>query len=192
MGWNFNVLFTGQLRVAEMAERYGRVLQHPGLYPPLPPQWLHATILAVGSVDDYSEQEMLSVADAVASKLAALDLPEFVFDSWWLWDGNVDLHITPSDEFSKIYDCLVDAMESVLGPVRTPRSPHGKFLPHAAIAYTRTQTQEREVHRMLLENPVEPATFHATNLSLLKQWPADGYWAWDVVEEIPVGALKLK
>jgi 2'-5' RNA ligase len=189
-GWAFSVLFTDQPQVAEMAQRYAEVLQHPGLYPPLPPQWLHATILAVGPTDAYTEQEMSAVADALAPKLSALPLPEFVFDSWWLWDGNVVLHITPGDKFSKIYDFVIEAMESVVGIARTPRSPNGKFLPHTAMAYTRTHASEREIHRLLVDHPIEPATFNATHLSLLKQWPDDGYWAWEVIREIGIGALR--
>jgi 2'-5' RNA ligase len=185
--WNFNVLFDGQPAVTAMAEQYAKIIQYPGLYKPIPPQWLHATILRVGLIDDYSEAEMLAVAAKLQQSLAELNLPQFSFDSWWLWGGNVTLHISPDDEFTKIYDHVIAALESVVGPDRTAKSPHGNFVAHTTLAYTKTHDKEQEIHAQLVASPIKPASFSTKNLSLIKQWPTAGHYEWEVIKEIPIG-----
>jgi 2'-5' RNA ligase len=169
-----------------MAKEYEGLLQHPGLHKPIPPQWLHSTILRVGSLEDYTEDEMLAVTEKLQSSLAPLTLPEFVFDSWWLWGCNVVLHITPDDQFTKIYDAVISTLESVVGVERTTKTPHVHFIAHTALAYTKTHNKEVEVNRILASHPVKPASFRATSLSLLKQWPIDGHYEWEIVKDIPI------
>jgi 2'-5' RNA ligase len=171
-----------------MAEEYAEALQHPGLYKPVPPQWLHSTILRIGLVDDYTETEMLAVVDKLQERLANLKLPEFFFDSWWLWGGNVVFHISPDDQFTKIYDEVIAALEAVVGSDRATKSPHGGFIAHTSLVYSKTHNREREIHDWLLDNPVKPAHFRANSLSLIKQWPIDGHYEWEVVRDIPLGS----
>lgn len=185
--WNFNLLFEGQQDVARMIEEYAPLVNDPGLYNPIPTKWLHATILRVGLLQDYAEAEMLAVAAKLQDSLATLELPEFFFDSWWLWGGNVVLHISPDDEFSKIYHCVIDVLRAVVGDARVHSSPHGELVAHATLAYARTHHNERQIHQRLLENPVKPAAFKAAKLSLVKQRPTDGHYGWEVVSEIPIG-----
>lgn len=186
--WNFNVIFEGQPAVEEMVRKYAPALRHPGLYDPIPAQWLHATILSMGTVEDFTEQEMLAVADKLEPLLANLNLPVFNFDSWWLWGGNMVLHISPEDEFTKIYDAVIRAAEQVVGPERTPRSPHGNFIAHTSLAYTRTHDKEQELHRQLVNHPVvTPASFKVTHLPLLRQWAHNGHYEWEIIKKIPIG-----
>jgi 2'-5' RNA ligase len=185
--WNFNVVFEGQPAVAEMSKQYAPAIQHPGLYKPIPPQWMHATILSLGTVEDFTEQEVQAVAAKLEPILARLELPEFNFDSWWLWGGNVVLHISPEDEFTKIYDAVISALESVVGPERTVKTPHGKFIAHTSLAYTRSHDKEHELHNQLVAHPVTPVSFKVGYLPLLRQWAHDGHYEWEVIKKIPIG-----
>ena len=119
--------------------------------------------------------------------LARLELPEFNFDSWWLWGGNVVLHISPEDEFTKIYDAVISALESVVGPERTVKTPHGKFIAHTSLAYTRSHDKEHELHNQLVAHPVTPVSFKVGYLPLLRQWAHDGHYEWEVIKKIPIG-----
>jgi len=185
--WNFNVVFNGQADVERMLREYAPLLDHPGLYPPIPLQWLHATVLRVGLLEDFTEQEMLTVAEALAPKLAKLQLPEFVFDSWWMWGGSVCLHITPHDQFSLIYDCVIEAMQAVVGKERTLLTPHGQFMPHSTLAYTKSHHQEREIHKKLSESLIKPAAFDVSSVALIKQKPINGRYEWEVVKDVRIG-----
>jgi 2'-5' RNA ligase len=187
--WNFNVLFHSQPAIDKMRQQYASVIKDAELYDPIPTPWLHATILRVGLLEEYTEAEMLTVADKLQTSLAGLKLPTFSFDSWWLWGGNVGLHISPGDEFGQIYQHTAAALESVVGSQRATKTPHGGFIPHTSMAYTKDHTaeQDRELHQKLVANPVQPASFEVKNLSLIKQWPKDGHYEWEIIREIPIG-----
>ena len=119
--WNFNILFDDQPQVAQMAQKYAKLLDHPGLYPPIPPQWLHATVLRIGTTDEYSEVEIMQMADKLESKLASLSLPEFLLGPWWIWSGNPVLHITPEGPLAELFKLTLSMVEEVVGENRTPK-----------------------------------------------------------------------
>lgn len=181
--WNFNIIFN-QPDVARMAKDYAQTLDHPGLYRPIPAQWLHSTILRVGLTTDYTEAEMMAVVEILQPKLARLGLGEFVFDSWWLWGGNVVLHITPEEGLNQIYEEVTKAVEAVVGSDRTPKS---SFIPHMTLAYTKTHHNEGEINQQLVAHPVKPARFMVPQLLLLKQWPTAGHYEWEVIKSINIG-----
>lgn len=186
--WNFNLVFDNQQSVAELAEHYKATLEHPGLYPPVPSEWLHATILRVGLLEEYTQDEMLAVAEVLQSKVSNLELPEFRFDSWWLWGGNVVFHLSPGEQLAQLYDALESALNEVLGSSRTAKTPHGNFIPHATLAYTRTHDHhsEKEIYDRLMALPAKTTTFSAANISLIKQWPVNGHYEWEVVRQITI------
>lgn len=186
--WNFNVLFRNQADVVRMAREYAPLLKHRGLYDPVPPKWLHSTILRVGLVDDFSEEEMQKVADILTLKLASLQLPLFVFDSWWQWSGNVLMPIAPSDKYTPIYDAVIESLEQVVGEKRTLKSPYGHLIPHVTLAYTKTHNDEVAINRQLSSKLIIPATFNVKSVALIKQWPTNGHYEWEIVREIGVGS----
>jgi hypothetical protein len=55
------------------------------------------------------------------------------------------------------------------------------------LAYTKTHDKEQEIHDQLVAAPVKPASFYTTNLSLIKQWPTDGHYEWEVIKDIAIG-----
>jgi 2'-5' RNA ligase len=188
--WNFNVTFDGSSDVARMVADYSNVVSHPGLYAPVPSEWIHSTILRVGFVSDFTENEMLATSRLLSAELSDLHLPEFVCDSWWLWGGNVVLHLTPEENLTTLYTALLDCLRRVVGPDRTPVSSRGSFIPHITLAYTRTHDQETEIHDQLSKTNVIPARFSIDTVSLLRQWPTNGHYEWDVVEQIPISTAR--
>jgi len=119
--WNFNILFNDQPQVAQLARQYKPLIEHPGLYPPLPAEWLHATVLRVGFLEDFSEAEMLTVADALESKLAHMRMRELLLGQrWWLWNGGPVLSITPQSQLQEIFRQTLDTLATVVGRHRLP------------------------------------------------------------------------
>ncbi len=180
--WNFNILVGKYPDVARMQYEYAPTLtQLPGLYDPIPTEWLHMTILTLGTTDDYTEEELLHVADVLAPKLAIIQLPELAFDSWWQWGGNIVFHISPHDELSKVYDAVIESLREVIGDERTTKTPHGHFIPHTSLAYTRDHHDELATNNILAKLHITPAHFSKPSLGLLRQWATDGHYEWEVV-----------
>jgi 2'-5' RNA ligase len=100
-------------------------------------------------------------------------------------------HISPGDHFTKLYEAVETALQEIVGDARTTKTPHGQFVPHTALAYTRSRADEKTLHRQLLNTPLKSAAFDAKNLSLIKQWPTQGHYEWEIVKSLQIGKSEL-
>ena len=183
--WNFNILFNGQLQVAAYAEEYMPLLNHAGLYKPVPGEWLHATVLRAGFLEDFSKAEMLELAKRLEPKFAAMQMPEFLLGQWWLYGGNPCVHFTPEDPLIEMFNALVGELTALVGKDRLPASL--KFTPHVTLAYSKTYDDEAGLFKQLEAKHIKAVPVRAKNLSLIKQHIADNYYVWDIVKDIPLG-----
>jgi len=169
-----------------MAEAYRPYLDHPGLYPALPTEWLHMTILKVGYTTDFSEQEMAAMAEELKPSLSSMRLPELSMGDVWLWplQGNPVLRITPEAPVTEIFKFVTAAMNKVLGHRVSRLKP---FIPHVALAYNRTYYREKELYKQLTQPNIPPVKFRANKLSLLKQSQTIPFYQWEVIQNIPIG-----
>lgn len=210
--WNFNFLFDGQPQVAQLAAKYAPLLQHPGLHKPVPGRWLHATLLRVGFLEDFTEDEMLAVADRLEAKLANMKMSELTLKKWWLWNGGPVLEIRPKKQLYTIYGYLLESLTEVVGRDRIPAlsiPPGGRiktalahllktigrdrvplrlqFIPHVTLAYPKTYSNESGLYQQLQAKPIEGVKLRINNVSLIKQHIEDDYYAWEIVRDIPIG-----
>ena len=185
--WNFNLIFDDQPQVAELTKEFGQLIDHPGLYPPVPTKWLHATVLRAGVVSEFTEEEMLAVVMLLKSSLSEVEFPEFMLGHWWLWGGNVVLHIAPEDPLQKLFSLVVKTMESVVGKDRMPTPD--KFIPHITLAYCRAYNEELEVYKQLSAKLIRPVSFKVTSMPLIKQSAVYGHYEWEVIDNIPLGKI---
>jgi 2'-5' RNA ligase len=211
--WNFNFLFENQTQVTELAGQYAPVIQHPGLHKPVPPQWLHATLLRVGFLEDFTEAEMLAVADKLASRLADIQMPELMLGKHWrLWNGGPFLSITPEKQLYAIFRHLMSSLEEVVGRDRLPvlTIPSGGYLekilgtfvrtigssrlparlqfkPHVTLAYPKSYKDQASLRKQLRAHPVSGVPIRINKVSLIKQHIVGDYYAWEVVKDVPIG-----
>lgn len=185
--WNFNILFNDQPQVVELARQYGPLIKHLGLHKPVPGQWLHATVLRVGFLEDFTDAEMLAVAEDLKPKLAAMKIPQLMLGQWWLWNGGPVLHITPDLQLQEMFGFLLDSLTKVVGRDRLPTKP--QFIPHITLAYPKTYDDELDLYRQLQSHPIEGTEIRAKRLSLIKQHIEDDYYAWEIMKDIPIGQV---
>ncbi len=209
--WNFNLLFNDQPQVPQLAAKYAPLLQHPGLHKPVPGQWLHATVLRVGFLEDFTETEMLAVADRLEHKLTNMKMSELRLEKWWLWNGGPVLGITPKRQLYTIYGYLMESLIEVIGRDRLPTlsiPPRGRFetavasllraigrdripiqfqfLPHITLAYPKTYNAESSLSKQLKSQAVEGVNIRVKSVSLIKQYILDDYYAWEIVKDIQI------
>lgn len=185
--WNFNIVFNNQPEVATMAEAYKPLLTKQEFYEPIPTQWLHGTILRVGKFEDYTEDEMLTVAGKVQDRLRGVRLPRFSFGELMIVNGNVCFRITPDDALKQLYTAVTESLHEVVGAERTAKSPHGDFLAHTSLAYRKFQYDEAAMYQALSAADIKPATFTIKHMPLIKQRPVGGHYEWEVVKDILIG-----
>lgn len=183
--WNFNILFDEQPQVGDYAEQFHEALNHPGLYPPIPLQWLHATVLRVGSIEDFTEAEMLEVADRLENKLATMRLPEFLLGQWWIWSGNPCVHFTPEDPLNLLFNTVTTEVIDVVGGDRVKEGL--KFTPHITLAYSKSYDDEKGLFERLQTVGAHAVPVRAKSVGLLRQYVEDHTYKWEVVRDIQVG-----
>jgi 2'-5' RNA ligase len=183
--WNFNILFNDQPRVAQLATKYEPLIQHSGLHKPVPGQWLHATVLRVGFLEEFTDDEMLAVAEKIEPKLASMKMPQLMLGQWWIWNGGPVLHIAPDMQLQQLFSWLVAALAEVVGKQRLPAKLH--FIPHITLAYPKTYDDELDLYKRLQSHQIEGVEIRANSLSLIKQHVEDDYYAWEIVKDIPIG-----
>lgn len=182
--WNFNVVYQQDPAVVAMAQAYAPLLKRPEFYEPIPTEWLHATILRVGPLEDYTETEMLAVAELVQQKLEGIQFSEFNFGHYVLVHGNVCFKIEPESELEKLYIAVTESLEKVVGADRATKSPYGEFIAHTSLAYTKDQDNEAEIDGMLNRVNIASAKFKISHMPLIKQRPINGHYEWEVVRDI--------
>ena len=184
--WNFNVIFSDQPAVAAMAVAYEPLLKKPYFYKPIPKEWLHATILRVGSNDEYTEAEMVQVAHKVQKRLRGIEFSEFHFGQHIVIHGNVCFKIEPESELEKLYTIVIKSLEEVVGTARATKSPYGHFIAHASLVYSKERDNIGNTETALREVNIEPAKFYIHHMPLIKQWPTNGHYEWDVIRDITI------
>jgi len=182
--WHFLIRLNNQNQIRDVVNRYAKIYDHPGLYPPIPFEWLHMTILRIGSVANITDQEMNDVIEQLFPALEMIHVPELLLGPWWLWTGSVVLHVTPEEPITHLFNAVMKAMITVLG--EKALKP-GEFIPHVTLAYARNYQQEREVHKQLCAQWIDPIPLHINTLSLVKEKQTSPLYRWDTVTEIPIG-----
>jgi 2'-5' RNA ligase len=182
--WHFLIRLNNQSQIRAMVKRYAKIYVHPGLYPPIPFEWLHMTVLRIGSVTNITDQEMSDVVEQLFPALEMIQLPEFLLGPWWLWTGSVVLHVTPEEPITQLFNAVMKVVTTVLGE-RAPKPR--EFIPHVTLAYARNYQQEREVHKQLCTQWIDPIPIHVNTLSLVKEKQTSPLYRWDTVTEIPIG-----
>jgi 2'-5' RNA ligase len=188
--WNFNILFDDQPQVAEMVSRYASLLKRDDLYPPIPTQWLHMTILRVGFTTEFTAAEMQQVATQLSPALAEMRLPAFTIGPAWMYKGYPLLHLAPAEPLEEIFQHVLSALRQVVGVQRLPLPvdrPATKLIPHVSLAYTRDDTNEQELEELLTAHPIPPVEFRLNHLALIKQEPVSGHYEWKTVQKLPIG-----
>lgn len=184
--WNFNVTFGDLSEVVAMAKAYEPLLRRPELYSPIPPDWLHSTILRVGTTYEYTETEMLAVAELTQDSLSNVHLPQMHLGPPKLIFGNVCFAIKPEIQLEKLYTVVTESLRRVVGPERATKSPYGHFIAHTSFTYTKAHDHEAQIQTALDEANIKSARFKITHMPLIRQWPTNGHYEWEVVKDIEV------
>src|SRR6516165_1247113 len=108
--WHFLITLHDQIHMHSIVEHYAQLYRHPGLYPPVPFEWLHMTIVRIGSITTITHEAMTDVVDRLRPTLARMKLPELLLGPWWLWTGSVVLHVTPEEPITRLFNAVMTAL----------------------------------------------------------------------------------
>jgi hypothetical protein len=115
-----------------------------------------------------------------------MQFPDFHFGALKIFHGNITFTIEPEAELEKLYLAVTEALEEVVGPERATKSRYGHFIAHSSLAYSKARDNDQETEEELTAANITPASFRISHMPLIKQWPTDSHYEWEVVKDIRV------
>jgi 2'-5' RNA ligase len=167
----WHLIFTGCAALAEHAAAYQRALAGlPGL-DPVPAEWLHLTVQAVGWADEVPSPTLAAVVDAVRPRVAALAPFDLVFDRPTIYGEAAAMSALPAAPVARLRDAVRAGLRDVLGEDGVPTAAeqaHG-FLPHVTVAYSRVDA-DVVPYAAALDGVVRaPTAVPVTEVTLIRQ-----------------------
>ncbi|MFB7906637.1 2'-5' RNA ligase family protein [Kitasatospora sp. NPDC056076] len=168
---------------------YRDIAATPGLHP-VPPQWLHITVLHAGVVDDVTDNELTAIVGRVRD--LAADIEPFDLILGRVSVGNVALESAgyPGAPARRLWEMTARANREVVGD-RWPLIPT-QWYPHSSIAYAGPDghlADRTTLKARLSDVEAAPVTVPVTSISLVSQWH-DGHSSirWSHLLDVPLGA----
>ena len=167
----WHLIFPDCPALAEHAAAYQRALDGlPGV-DPVPAEWLHLTVQAVGWADEVPAPTVAAVVDAVRTRAAKLAPFELVFDRPTLYGEAAAISAGPAAPVVRLRDAVRAGLHDVLGDDGVPTAPEQArgFLPHVTVAYSRIDADVAP-YAAALEGVVRPpTTVPITQVTLIRQ-----------------------
>ncbi len=132
--WHFT--FDDQPPVRGLAARYQeRLAALPGL-DPIPAQWLHLTVQAVGFTDEVSDGDVAAIIEAARRRVGALPPARVTIGPALVTPEAILLDVAPVSGLAAIRAGLRAAIGDVWTPGRVPGTED--WMPHVSVAYSHT------------------------------------------------------
>jgi 2'-5' RNA ligase len=167
----WHLIFPECPALAEHAAAYQRALDGlPGV-DPVPAEWLHLTVQAVGWADEVPSSTVAAVVDAVRARASKLATFELEFDKPTLYGEAAAISARPAAPVVRLRDAVRAGLRDVLGDGGVPTAPEQArgFLPHVTVAYSRIDADVAP-YAAALEGVVRPpTTVPITQVTLIRQ-----------------------
>jgi len=167
----WHVVFPEDSPLSRHAAAYQRAFGGlPGV-DPVPPEWLHLTVQAIGWADEVPARTVAAVVDAVRARVATLAPFELVFDRPRIYGEAAAIRAHPEAPIAGLRDTVRAGLRDALGDDGVPTAPeqaHG-FLPHVTIAYSRIDADAAPYAAALDRVVQPPTTVPVTRVTLIRQ-----------------------
>jgi 2'-5' RNA ligase len=167
----WHLIFPECPALAEHAAAYQRALDGlPGV-DPVPAEWLHLTVQAVGWADEVPSSTVAAVVDAVRARASKLAPFELEFDKPTLYGEAAAISARPAAPVVRLRDAVRAGLRDVLGDGGVSTAPEQArgFLPHVTVAYSRIDADVAP-YAAALEGVVRPpTTVPITQVTLIRQ-----------------------
>ena len=141
----WHLVFPDSTPLARHVAAYQRAFDGlPGV-DPVPAEWLHLTVQAIGWADEIPAATVSAVVDAVRARVSALAPFDLVFDRPTIYGEAAAIRSDPATPVARLRETVRAGLRDVLGDDGVPTAPEQArgFLPHVTIAYSRVDADAR-------------------------------------------------
>ncbi|WKK27843.1 2'-5' RNA ligase family protein (plasmid) [Streptomyces olivoreticuli] len=171
-----------------LTDPYRELTHRPGLEP-VPPEFIHMTILHSGPEADATPEEIKEIISGVRERAAAVEPFDVTFARPSVGHVALECAGRPGVPARRLWELTYQATAEVVGD-RWPLIP-AAFHPHATIAYAGAEAElaDRTAMKVWLSDhgPDHPVTLRVKKISLVSQWHDRRHIRWEHLEDIPLG-----
>lgn len=167
----WHLVFPDSTPLARHVAAYQRAFDGlPGI-DPVPAEWLHLTVQAVGWADEIPATTVSAVVAAVRARVSTLAPFDLVFDRPTIYGEAAAIRSDPDAPVARLRETVRAGLRDVLGDDGVPTAPEQArgFLPHVTVAYSRVDADVAPYAAALAGVVRPPTTVPVTEVTLIRQ-----------------------
>ena len=167
----WHLVFPHSTPLARHVAAYQRAFDGlPGV-DPVPAEWLHLTVQAIGWADETPAATVSAVVGAVRARVSALAPFDLVFDRPTIYGEAAAIRSDPDVPVARLRETVRAGLRDVLGDDGVPTAPEQArgFLPHVTVAYSRVDADVAPYAAALAGVVRPPTTVPVTEVTLIRQ-----------------------
>jgi 2'-5' RNA ligase len=167
----WHVIFPDSAPLARHVAAYQRALDVlPGV-DPVPAEWLHLTVQAIGWADEVPAATVSAVVDAVRARVSTLAPFDLVFHRPTIYGEAAAIRSHPHAPVVRLREAVRAGLHDVLGDDGVPTAPEQArgFLPHVTVAYSRVDADVGPYAAALAGVVRPPTTVPVSEVTLIRQ-----------------------
>lgn len=157
----------------------------PGLHM-TPRRWLHITTLFVGSTDEITRTQMMTMVSEAQRLLGDLAPIPVILSKILYHPEAITLRVQPGEALRPILNTAQTATRKAVGLAGTINGPFPSWTPHMTVSYSTTE-QPAEPILTALGKTVRERQVLVNSLTLIVQWGPERLWKWE-----PIGTARLR
>ena len=140
-----HMVFPNSIPLARHVAAYQRAFDGLPVVDPVPAEWLHLTVQAVGWADETPAATVSAVVAAVRARVSTLAPFDLVFDRPTIYGEAAAIRSDPDAPVARLRETVLAGLRDVLGDDGVPTAPEQArgVLPHVTIAYSRVDADAR-------------------------------------------------
>ncbi|AXK36575.1 hypothetical protein DVA86_32370 [Streptomyces armeniacus] len=170
----------------QLGEPYQALTHQPGLEP-VPPEWLHVTVLHAGPQRDASQQEITEMTARVREAVARTGPVTLTFARPAIGTVAIERAARPGTPARRLWDVTWTATTDVVGQ-RWPLQPT-TYYPHVSLAYAGERAQHADrgtLKQRLADIDGGEVTLTFDTLALVSQWHDGRHIVWEHLADVPL------
>jgi 2'-5' RNA ligase len=166
---------------------YRELTQRLGIAP-VPPEFLHVTLLHSAPVNEITDKAIAEITARVRRRCAAVAPFDLTLDRPSVGSVAIECLGRPGRPVERLWEITASESAAILGD-RYPTVPSIHYT-HSTIGYATGHVDQRPMRAWITDNDVPPVTFPVTKIALVAQSHDSKYITWTHLADIELAGAR--
>ncbi|MBV9025605.1 MAG: 2'-5' RNA ligase family protein [Streptomycetaceae bacterium] len=185
--YHWHILPDPAITRAALVDPYRELTHRQGIAP-VPPEFLHITLLHSAPVTEITDKEISDITERVRERCAAVEPFELTLDRPSVGSVAVECLGRPGRLVERLWEITAGESQAVLGD-RYPAVPSVHYT-HSSLGYATGYVDQRPMRAWITDNDVPPVTFPVTKIALVAQSHDGEYITWTHLADIELAGTR--